>query len=99
MARIDINFELVRQKTTELNQLIENELVLNTNERYEQAEYLASGLEGTGAEIIKTTIRLEKENMKNLVSFLTNMLSFIQDSADAFEDVDQNYEEIIRKFL
>lgn len=99
MAGINIDFPVVKQKTDELKKLIETELEGNTVAAYETALRYAGELQGAGAEAIQEAIAMEKENTLKLSHFMTEMLGFIQDSADAFEHVDVNHEEVISKFL
>lgn len=99
MAGINIDFLIVKQKTDELKKLIETELEGNAIAAYETALRYAEELQGAGAEAIQEAIAMEKENTLKLSRFMAEMLGFIQDSADAFEHVDANHEEVIRKFL
>lgn len=99
MSKINIDFETVRTKTEELKKLIETELKGNIPSAYERALTYAQEFQGAGAETLQLTIEMEKQNTEKLTHFLLEMLAFIQESADAFEKVDTDHENIICKFL
>lgn len=56
MAGINIDFPAVKQKTSELKQLIETELEGNTLASYETALRYAGELQGAGAEAIREAV-------------------------------------------
>lgn len=99
MGRIDISFETVKQKTNQLREELETGLTGDIITRYEN---LAKGLEESdskGMDAIKEAIKREETMIKGVNGFMVELLNFIQESADAFEHVDTNHEEVLKQLI
>lgn len=92
MGRIDISFENVRQKNTELMKKIQSELDEDIIGRYKKLQSCISQSGGDGVEAIMEEVYLEEEALSNIRDFMVDLVTFIQDSADAFEEVDIAHE-------
>lgn len=99
MGRVNISFENVKQKTDELKQSLETELASGIITRYEKLDKNIEQSCGKGVESIRAALRQEKSTLSNVNQFMIELLNFIQESADAFEHVDTNHEEVMRKFI
>lgn len=88
MGRIDISFENVRQKNAELMKKIQSELDEDIIGRYKKLQRSVSQSGGDGVEAIMEDISLEEETLSNIRDFMVDLVTFIQESADAFEKVD-----------
>lgn len=93
MGRIDISFENVRQKNTELMKKIQSELDEDIIGRYKKLQSSISQSGGDGVEAIMEDISLEEETLSNIRDFMVDLVTFIQESADAFEKVDIEHEQ------
>lgn len=93
MGRIDISFENVRQKNTELMKKIQSELDEDIIGRYKKLQRSVSQSGGDGVEAIMEDISLEEETLSNIRDFMVDLVTFIQESADAFEKVDIEHEQ------
>ena len=93
MGRIDISFEKVRQKNAELMKKIQSELDEDIIGRYKKLQRSVSQSGGDGVEAIMEDISLEEETLSNIRDFMVDLVTFIQESADAFEKVDIEHEQ------
>lgn len=93
MGRIDISFENVRQKDVELMKKIQSELDEDIIGRYKKLQRSVSQSGGDGVEAIMEDISLEEETLSNIRDFMVDLVTFIQESADAFEKVDIEHEQ------
>lgn len=93
MGRIDISFKNVRQKNAELMKKIQSELDEDIIGRYKKLQRSVSQSGGDGVEAIMEDISLEEETLSNIRDFMVDLVTFIQESADAFEKVDIEHEQ------
>lgn len=93
MGRIDISFENVRQKNAELMKKIQSELDEDIIGRYKKLQRSVSQSGGDGVAAIMEDISLEEETLSNIRDFMVDLVTFIQESADAFEKVDIEHEQ------
>lgn len=93
MGRIDISFENVRQKNAELMKKIQSGLDEDIIGRYKKLQRSVSQSGGDGVEAIMEDISLEEETLSNIRDFMVDLVTFIQESADAFEKVDIEHEQ------
>lgn len=93
MGRIDISFENVRQKNAELIKKIQSELDEDIIGRYKKLQRSVSQSGGDGVEAIMEDISLEEETLSNIRDFMVDLVTLIQESADAFEKVDIEHEQ------
>ncbi len=96
MGRIDISFENVRQKNAELMKKIQSELDEDIIGRYKKLQRSVSQSGGDGVEAIMEDISLEEETLSNIRDFMVDLVTFIQESADAFEKVDIEHEQVAK---
>ena len=96
MGRIDISFENVRQKNAELMKKIQSGLDEDIIGRYKKLQRSVSQSGGDGVEAIMEDISLEEETLSNIRDFMVDLVTFIQESADAFEKVDIEHEQVAK---
>lgn len=96
MGRIDISFEIVRQKNDKLKGQIQDRLEKGMIIGYERLEssILQSG--GDAVEAIAEELEQEKTALMDMKQFMTKLLQLMQDSSDAFEEADNGYERAVR---
>lgn len=99
MGRINISFEVVSQKTEQLKAQTEQNILSDIMTRYDNLHTSISQSSGMGVDAIREEIQQEKMTVVEVGRFMMEMLSFIQESADAFEHVDVNHEEVIKQFI
>lgn len=93
MGRIDISFENVRQKNDELIKKVNSKLDGDIIDRYEKLESSISQSGGEGVEAIMEEVYQEKEALISIKDFMIDLLTFIQETANAFEQVDIEHQE------
>lgn len=99
MGRIDISFETVSQKTEQLRRQM-NEIL--TNDVLPGYDGIQTNIEqscGAGIDALKEALDKEKRTVAEVCRFMEDLLEFIKDSADAFKHVDDNHEEVLKKFV
>ena len=96
MGRIDISFEIVRQKSDKLNGQIQSRLEKEMIAGYERLEnsLLQSG--GDAVETLVEELRQEKNTLMEMKNFMVKLLQLMQESADAFEETDISYKEAVQ---
>ncbi len=73
MGRIDISFENVRQKNTELMKKIQSELDEDIIGRYKKLQSCISQSGGDGVEAIMEEVYLEEEALSNIRDFMVDL--------------------------
>lgn len=99
MGEINISWKLVQKKTDELTKKLQTELNGSVMKRYENLEGSLQQTCGEGIDAVRECLLEEKKTLTEINVFMNVLLSFIQESADAFEDVDNGYEEVYRNFV
>lgn len=99
MGRINISFGVVRQKTEEMKKRTETGLKGEILPRYDELSASMEQSCGRGMDTIRDALKQERDTLEKVNMFMMELLEFIQDSADAFEHVDVNHEEVIKKFV
>ncbi len=99
MGRINISFAAVSQKTGKLKVQTEQSLLSNIMERYDNLQGSLEQSSGMGMDAIREEIEQEKKTVEEVGRFMIELLSFIQESSDAFEHVDVNHEEVMKQFI
>lgn len=99
MGEIDISLKLVREKTDKLTKKLQMELNGSVMKHYESLEGSLQQTCGEGIDAVWECLQEEKETLTKVGVFMDALLSFIQESADAFEDVDVSYEEVYKNFV
>lgn len=99
MGEINISWNLVREKTDKLTKRLQAELNGSIIKHYENLEGSLQQTCGESIDAVRECLQEEKETLSEINIFLNALLSFIQESADAFEDVDVSYEQVYRDFV
>lgn len=99
MGEINISWKLVQKKTDELTKKLQTELNGNVMKHYENMEGSLQRTCGEGIDAVRECLQEEKKTLTDINIFMNALLSFIQESADAFENVDNSYEEVYRNFV
>lgn len=95
MGRINISYETVRQKNDKLKGQIQDRLENGMIAGYErlQKSILQSG--GDAVEAMVEELEQEKTALMDMKQFMIKLLQLMQDSSDAFEDADTEYERAV----
>lgn len=96
MGEINISFEAVRQKIDQLNQNIQNEFLGDIISHYNNLDNVIEQSGGKSIDAIRELLQQERKTLLGVSNFMTELLNFIQNSSNAFEDVDINHEEILK---
>ena len=99
MGEINISWKLVQEKTDKLTKKLQTELNGSVMKHYENLEGSLQHTCGEGIDAVRECLQEEKETLTEIGVFMNALLSFIRESADAFEDVDVSYEEIYKNFV
>ena len=99
MGRINISFAAVSQKTGELKAQTEQSLLSNIMGRYDNLQGSLEQSSGMGMDAIREEIEQENKTVEEVGRVMIELLSFIQESSDAFEHVDVNHEEVMKQFI
>lgn len=98
MGRIDISFETVRQKSDKLNKQIRSMLEEDVIAGYEKLEENLFQSGGEAIDMIAEELRQEKEALIEMKNFMENLVRFIQEAGNAFEEVDAEYNVAFKHF-
>ncbi len=96
MGKLDISFENVREKTNELQTKIQSEFLGNIVSRYDSLNNAIEQSGGKSIDAIREELQQEKRVLLGVGNFMTGLLNFIQESADAFEEVDVKHEGMLK---
>ncbi len=99
MGRINISFGIVRQKTEEMKKRVETGMNDEILTRYDQLSASIEQSCGKGIDAIRGALKQERDTLEKVSIFMVELLGFIQESADAFEHVDTNHEEVMKQFI
>lgn len=99
MGEINISWSLVREKTDRLAEKLQTELNGYVMKHYENLEGSLQQTCGESIDAVRECLQEEKETLTEINVFMNALLLFIQESADAFKDVDVSYEEVYRDFV
>lgn len=99
MGEINISWNFVREKTDKLTKRLQAELNGSVMKHYENLEGSLQQTCGEGIDAVRECLQEEKETLTEINVFMNALLSFIQESAEAFKDVDVSYEEVYKDFV
>lgn len=98
MGRIDISFETVRQKSDKLSSQLHSKLEGDIITGYEKLEGNIFQSGGEAVDMIAEELRQEKEALVEMKNFMECMLKLMQESTDAFEQVDAGYQAAFKNY-
>ena len=96
MGKLDISFENVREKTNELQTKIQSEFLGNIVSHYDSLNNAIEQSGGKSIDAIREELHQEKQVLLGVGNFMTGLLNFIQESSDAFEEVDVKHEGMLK---
>lgn len=99
MGEINISCKLVREKTDKLSKKLQTDLNGRVMKHYKNLEDCIQQTGGESIDAVRECLQEEKETLTEISIFMNALLSFIQESTDAFEDVDVSYEEVYKSFV
>lgn len=99
MGEIKISFPIVREKTDRLNGMLQGRFADDILKRYTYMEGSMQQSCGESIDAIREVLWDEKHTLTEISGFMKALLTFIQESADAFEDTDTSCEEVYKRFV
>lgn len=99
MGEIDIIYDLVREKTDKLTKKQQTEFDGSIRKHYEMLEGLFQKTCGEGIDTVMECLWDERETLTEISALMDELLSFIRESTDAFEDTDISCAEIYKNFV
>lgn len=98
MGRIDISFETVRQKSDKLSNQLQSRLEGDIIAGYDRLEENMFQSGGEAVAMIVEELRQEKEALIEMKNFMGQMLKLLQESTNAFEQVDTGYQAALKNY-
>ena len=98
MGRIDISFETVRQKSDKLSNQLQSKLEGEIIAGYDRLEGNIFQSGGEAVAMIIEELRKEKEALIEMKNFMERMLKLMQESTDAFEEIDTGYQAALKNY-
>lgn len=99
MGEIDIIYHLVREKTDRLTKKQQTEFDGSIRKHYETLESLFQKTCGEGVDAVMECLWDERKTLTEVSALMNELLSFLRESTDTFEDVDVSCGESFETFV
>lgn len=97
MGRVNINFNNVGDKITELKDFTQQNLVIKVENEYKELAVILDEAEGIVKNELVNALDKEKNAILSFVSYMKEVYILIQKSSNEFESVDKQHANKVKK--